>query len=54
MKNDEKTEKDNLPDMPDCWVRACKYNKGGKCQDPERPMSIGCALTWFFTGNAKK
>jgi hypothetical protein len=33
-----------------CWVRACKYNKDGFCTEPKRPYEVGCALTWYFTG----
>ena len=33
-----------------CWVRACKFNKEGECTKPELPKTVGCALTWFFSG----
>lgn len=33
-----------------CWVRACKFNKAGVCQDVGRPTVTGCAMTWFFGG----
>lgn len=34
----------------ECWVRACVYNKKGICQEPDRPVKIGCAATWCLTG----
>jgi len=45
-----------------CWIKACKYNKEGKCTKYKNEEELvkdfkqggGCALTWFFTGRIPK